>query len=147
MNPSDAQARRGKGASRGCMQKERMLQQTGWQPRETALPVNGGKDEDADDVYGSTTIVEHVRIIPFSIRNQRQRYSMYRCVTNACFSIFSSLFQGCSLMFIADGRCALEPSVLVQSILKHRVVWACVSAQSALGPSSHLTLPVNKSRL
>lgn len=42
------------------MQKQQMLRHTGSQPSETSLPVNGGKDEDADDVYGSRTIVENV---------------------------------------------------------------------------------------
>lgn len=114
------------------MQKLHMLQHSRSQLNETSLSANGGKNEDCDGVYGSRTLVEYVWTAPLSIRHQRQQCRTYRCVPNACSSIFSSLSQLCSLIFIEDGRCALQPSALVQSILK--LVWACVSAQSAWGP-------------
>lgn len=47
----------------------------------------------------------------------------------------------CSLIFIEDGRCVLQLSVLVHSILKHTDVWGCVSAQSALGHRPVPALP------
>lgn len=132
VQPSDAQAQRGRSASWGCMQKQQMLQHTGLQPSETSLPVNRSEDETLF-MFMEVELLSCTSELYLSPSGTKDVGTVRTDVWLSLFSIFSSLFLHCSLILIEDGRCALQLSVLVQSILKHRVVWACVSAQSALG--------------
>lgn len=134
LNPSDAQARCSRDASGGCMQTHNASSHRATAERiKSSLPVNGATDHDADGSDGRRNTVQYVWASHFATSNQREWCRQHWCVTKACFFSLSSLFWGCSLIFTEGGRCALQPSVLEQSILKHRFVWVCVSAQPAWG--------------
>lgn len=81
---------------------------------------------------------------------------MYRCMISAVSPILSPFRWGPVLTVMEVGRCALWQFLLIQSILKHRFVRACVCVCMLPGvnpstdpcqPSSHLTLSGNDRRV
>lgn len=128
-NPGDAQAQCCGNASGGCMQTHNASSRR--VPAEWILPPC--ERSQRPSCWWFWWKEKHCPVrLSHSFRN-RQWCRQHWCVTKACFFSLSSLFWGCSLIFTEGGRCALQPSVLEQSILKHRFVWVCVSAQPAWG--------------